>query len=340
MRKLLFALFFLTIPLAAAPAVTSISQTSGSVAGGNTVIVRGSGFESCPVCSPPVPTVVRFGEVYGTTLVQTSDSLTVVVPPHLPGTVNVTVEQWNGKATLPNGYTYSGQASEGFHRVLLPLFTAPVNGAFGSRFVTTLRIASTDFQRSTSVYGLIPKCNLATCIYPDPLQVPYVLDPARPESDFLNNGKPGLFLLIPKSDPDIQANLRVYDETRDAMNFGTELPVVHEEDFTLDPILLLGVPADPRFRNTLRVYATGPTTVTVTMEDLAWHLPLRAGENELDPAYAQFSGFPVGQGLFDVKITPSTTVPPVPGMTAPKVWAFISVTNNDTQMITTISPQR
>jgi hypothetical protein len=89
----------------------------------------------------------------------------------------------------------------------------------------------------------------------------------------------------------------------------------------------------------LRIYAEAETSVTVTIDDMAWHVPVRAGEHAIFPAYAQFSDFPSGAFTFDVTIAPSTAVPPFPGLTAPRVWAFISVTNNGTQLITTISPQ-
>jgi hypothetical protein len=57
--------------------------------------------------------------------------------------------------------------------------------------------------------------------------------------------------------------------------------------------------------------------------------------NRFDPAYAQFSDFPSNVGEISVVLTP-----PAPGEAgfATPYWAFLSVTNNDTQFITTIRP--
>ena len=89
------------------------------------------------------------------------------------------------------------------------------------------------------------------------------------------------------------------------------------------------VPVTGRTRATLRVYAAAPTAVAVTIDDIGLHdLQLRPGADEFDPAYAEMT-LPFGGAA--VSITPRGNVP---------VWAFISLTNNETQMVTTITPQR
>jgi len=342
MKRLITALLLTAGSLAAQPIITSVSPNGGPTAGGTVVTIKGSGFESCPICSPPLPPYVTFGGTPARSVhIVNTETLEVVAPPHFPKTAGVTVDQWNGTATAPNAFTFTGKIEDGFDQVLLPIFVEPVNGAFGSIFNTHLRLANSTTTERTWVLGLTPFCALSACVYPDPLEVPYLLEPDHTyhPQDVVYTGKPGQFLFIPKTLPEPFMNLRVFDSSRDAFNFGTELPIVPLSEFTLRDIKLLGVPGDPRFRNTLRIYAEGETSVTVVIDDMAWHLPVRAGANALDPAYAQFTDFPTDVAAFDVTIIPSTVTPPMPGLNAPRIWAFISVTNNETQLITTITPQ-
>ena len=168
------------------------------------------------------------------------------------------------------------------------------------------------------------------------------------------SGNPGAFLFI-SSDRvnDLEIQLRAYDISRDATNFGTQIPVVHEDEFVdveRDPIVLLGVPTDERFRNTLRIYSTHETGAIVELYSnqqqgmLQWRrVYLSAPGSAFEPAYAEVNDLPVGVGTLRVRIVPGWAdgpppSPPWPGP-QPGIWAFISVTNNDTQHITVISPQ-
>jgi hypothetical protein len=87
---------------AAAPAVTGVSPASGSVAGGDTVTVTGSGFTGA--------TGVSFGTVAASNLIPVSDTqLTVTSSPAAAGTVDVTVTTPAGTsaATPADQFTYS-----------------------------------------------------------------------------------------------------------------------------------------------------------------------------------------------------------------------------------------
>jgi IPT/TIG domain len=342
-RLLTVLLFAATSAIAQAPplTITSVTPASGPAAGGTEVTIKGTGFQFCVICSPPLPPPeVSFGGVYVRN-VQVIDENTMVVttPAHLPSIVNVNVEQFSKTATLPGAYTFTGPVSEGFDRILLPIFLRPIEGQFGSLFSTRLRLANSSSIEPTFIFGLTPFCALAACIPFDPMAGPMTIPPGQILDSFEYTGNPGAFIYVPKDSPELVANMRVFDLGRNQFNYGTEIQVVRDDEFTLEPIRLLGVPGSPQFRNTLRIYAEAETSVTVTIDDMAWHVPLRPGVNLLDPAYAQFTDFPVGNFDFDVWIIPSTVVPPFPGLTAPRVWAFISVTNNETQLITTISPQ-
>jgi hypothetical protein len=153
-------------------------------------------------------------------------------------------------------------------------------------------------------------------------------------------GTPGrfLFLLEGKFDQ-LAANLRVYDVSRDDENFGTEMPIVREHELTTAPIHLPGVPITAGFRNTLRIYGTKTTTVRATIGTQSTDITLTPGASAFDPAYAISTAFPSAApgeaSTLRVTVTPLDT-----SANAARIWAFVSVTNNTTQLITTITPQR
>jgi hypothetical protein len=225
-----------------------------------------------------------------------------------------------------------------FERLLLPVFTEPVHGAFGSEFHTTLHMASKAPGSTVRVYGLEPVCILgAPC--PTWRLFEYWLGIESEGTPFVyQRGTPGQFLFVPKEDlPNFTANLRVHDVTRASQNYGTEMPIVRSSAFR-NRIILTGVPTDPRFRNTLRIYGEATFDVTVTVEGREpVTMKLGGAANLFDPGYAIFSNFPVGAAPVTVTIEAVHTPVPMPFSTA--IWAFITVTNNDTQVISTITPQ-
>ena len=344
MKRLFAVLLFAatSLTLAAQPSISSIEPASGPTAGGTLVTITGSGFAMCDICSPAFTPRVFFGGTPVYSQLVNANTLRVVTPAHLPGTVNVAIEQFNGHTSRPNAFTFTGAIEEGFHRVLLPLFLPPVDGAFGSRFVTELRLANSSTAMEATFFGFLPICNLSACIFNNPLEDPYAIEPGGSidPREIQYRGEPGAFLYLPKSAPRLDANLRVYDETRSTLNFGTEIPVVYDREFTSEPFKLLGVPRDPNFRHMLRLYSNAETTVTVSYGSFSQTVTLHAGRTLLDPAYAQLTIPSDGGAPVDVTVTPLTAVPPMPGLVPPQVWAFISVTNNETQLISTITPQR
>ena len=226
-----------------------------------------------------------------------------------------------------------------FERLLLPVFTEPVRGAFGSEFHTMLSLSAKDAGQEVPLYGLELVCNLSACIgwdfFRDFLTIHEFDD--RPEVYF--SGTPGRFLYVPKTGVhSLTANLRVHDVSRAALNFGTEIPVVRARQFKDNKIVFTGVPTDPRFRNTLRIYSTMTRRVSVTVgNNPPATIQLDEATDIFDPAYAMFTDFPIAEQPVNVTILVEhpTVPPPLPI----EVWAFITVTNNETQAITTITPQ-
>lgn len=342
MRVLLVALIAASV-VSAQTADFTIAPSSGPGAGGQQVAVTASGTRSFGAWP--------YSLIFGSTSVPAeridAQTLRAVTPPHAPGTVEVVVFEYDMGISSGLEYTFV-DSGDAFKRVLLPIYTPPVAGAHGSEFRVDFRAMNVRHDAPLQIHGVREPCDPAgeNCV--DPHDVSYTVG-ARSEIEpgtLSPTGTPGAFLYVAEDKvDDLVMQLRAYDVSRDATNFGTEIPVVHEDEFVRDqPLTFLGVPSDARFRNTLRIYGTTGTTVAVRIEtrdglvdDRIVQL-IATGDPTFAPAYAQISGFPTDRGPLRVtvqQITPVITTPILAD-----VWAFISVTNNETQHITIISPQR
>jgi IPT/TIG domain-containing protein/BACON domain-containing protein len=117
------------------PTIASISPTSGPVAGGTTVTIKGSGFTEV--------SQVRFGTTVSIFTVNSSTQITVISPTSPAGTVDVTV-------TTPGGTSATSIADQFTYRVA-PTVTgiSPTSGpAAGGMFVT---ITGSDFTGASQV---------------------------------------------------------------------------------------------------------------------------------------------------------------------------------------------
>jgi hypothetical protein len=221
--------------------------------------------------------------------------------------------------------------------VLLPLLTPPLVGAHGSEFRTLLTLEN-PMDRFVEVSGIRDQCHGGPCL-PSGCDDYLVILPHTAACPPYQ-GTPGRFLVLFEGEFDrLAANLRVYDVSRDNENFGTEMPIVREHELTTAPIHLPGVPITAGFRNTLRIYGTKATTVRVTIGAESTDIVLTPGTGPFDPAYAISTAFPAptagDASKLRVTVTPLDT-----SANAARIWAFVSVTNNTTQLITTITPQR
>ena len=326
MKNLLFFLI-LSSPLAAQVPL-SIAPAEGNVMGGTTVTIRGELL--------PHEYTVYFDSVRALSATRVdATTIVAVTPPNVTGTSNVILQVFGVNTDPGLRFTYTGDPRAAFERFLLPVFTPPVPGAFGSEFRTDFDARNLSMYYGMPVFGLSDAC----CGGP--------IDPRRPAHlggyDYLHgigsfagalvpNGTPGRFAYVEKERAwGFNPNLRAYDTSRSAENFGTEIPVVRGGEFRTETFALLGVPLDPRFRNTLRIYAYEAVTVRIQGLGGTRTVQLSGSNDAFTPFYAQISDFPTGSGVTDVIIER-------PGV-GTGVWAFITVTNNETQHITTIAPR-
>jgi hypothetical protein len=129
-----------TYNAAAAPAVTGVTPSTGVEAGGNTVVVLGSGFTGA--------SAVNFGGTSASGFTVLSDNaLSAVVPLGLAGTIDVTVTTPSGTSTTGSAdhYTYTHQAAA------TPAVTgvSPSNGYTGGGRVVT--VTGSHFTGTTAV---------------------------------------------------------------------------------------------------------------------------------------------------------------------------------------------
>src|SRR5213594_2352557 len=141
------------------------------------------------------------------------------------------------------------QTTSAYERLLIPIYGADaIPGAFGSRWTSELIGRNDNDQYVEVVQRLSGLCG--TCPLP----------PAQPHSTFsplatVPNPGGGIFLYIAAAGAGkVSFNARIQDVSRQALTWGTEIPVVHEQDTFTDTFALLNIPADDRFRQTLRIY--------------------------------------------------------------------------------------
>jgi hypothetical protein len=114
------------------PVISGIGPNLGTVAGGQTVAISGTGLLN--------PTSVTFGGVAAAVTLNSDTNLNVITPAHAAGPVNVTVTTAAGSATSTNAFTYV---------VVAVTSVSPANGSTtGGRTVT---INGSGFQPAITV---------------------------------------------------------------------------------------------------------------------------------------------------------------------------------------------
>lgn len=225
--------------------------------------------------------------------------------------------------------------SEESERLLLPIFTPPVAGAFGAEFHTDVTVGNLG-RTVLTLTGLAYDCDIILSCPPTPNRIDLQSERVLRSEELVHNGAPGRFVFLQKEDlRSLTMSLRVHEVTRDALNLGTEMPIVRESEFVNDRIVFPHVPVFPWYRSALRIYAASPVDVLVKAgSQLPVRLHLSGAADPFDPAYAVFTNFKgVGFARVTVEVDQQNSDTPVP------IWAFITVTNNQTQAITTITPR-
>lgn len=247
---------------------------------------------------------------------------------------------------------FAADAAAEWRRVLLPIyFEGEVAGAFGSRWTLELSgYNGSDTQHLIVTDPEVPFETPSRCgctVAPGEL-----FDGAR----FLGGERRGAgrFLYVMTNGPDeterLALSLRTRDLSRESEGHGTEVPVIREDDAIAGrPIVLANIPMGSLYRQKLRVYdfdgelgravtvevykAVGSAffdrlatrTLQLPFAPVAAH-PHHPGYAELDP-----------NAMPELAAADRVTVL-VKGSSDARLWAFVSVTNNVTQQVTTVMP--
>lgn len=240
-----------------------------------------------------------------------------------------------------------------FVRVLLPLYAAdPVPGAYGSLWQSQFAIYNGTFIRSYNIETCPPNQGCFPIGSEDERLRPGETQVGLPGRYPLPTNPVGGAVLYLLPDPPrdqgegVAFQLRIVDLSRTATGAGTEVPVVREHEFRTFTIHLLHVPTDARFRLAVRLFEMNleRARFTVRVFDESTNASLRADlltttltgqPGGFVPAFAELkdllSGIAVPPAHLRVEIEPLTA-----GVAS---WAYVSITNNESQQITLITPQ-
>ena len=267
-------------------------------------------------------------------------------PGHLAGDVDVVVsirvqsliQPYSERYTLRAGYRYFDPAAAPdpflFERVLFPI-KYEGNGAYGSQWTTDNRVGVSWMAPPLFVELWRPPCS--TC----PLRLDNKAATSRVPEHSLDKGNSAsgsLLYAFRGTTNALRTSSRIRDLSRQAESAGTEISVVFEKDFNRI-IDLLDIPTDSRFRATLRVWSddatSSPNAVVYNAKGSAT-VPLKFAPSSVDAlpfASADLTPYlaPLAAGASaNVQITTSAGA---------GVWAMVSITNNETQEVTIISPR-
>lgn len=339
------------------PAVSSINPTSAPSTGGTDVTLTGSNLSIPPnfACFVPCPTTVTFGDVQVPVKDESNTRLVVTAPAHAAGTVDLTIRTGDGRVTtLDDAFTFTASADEDWQKILVPVYLdAPVNGANGSQWKSDLWMRND----ATQPIQIAPwPCEGEACpaVFPNTKilqggEAMHNLAPFfRPPSS-----NPTRLLYVKKSEAaSVSMNLRIADVSRAGLNAGTEIPMVRDAQFRSGTVTLHNVPFDSRFRLMLRInemaYSEARFRVTTfaqqegTGGELVNSVELTATTTETGPfrSQAAYVSYTWDELLLQPRVFPSAVrVEITPLNPGSRFWPFVSITNNDTQLVTLVTPQ-
>jgi hypothetical protein len=318
---------------------------------GEKVLIEGLALDKpCPLVNCGITgrvIYVYFGDVEAETIEEIGDQQLLVTVPPGSGRVDVRVDLPSDESVVfPGAFRYGDGQEDSWERVLFPVHFFGA-GAHGSFWRT--RIAA----RNDGPVNMPVK----PVFFPIPASGGVVgggfeFIPAGARGFFEAQADDGgRFMFVPL---DMEASLtyaaHIVDESRSTTDLGVEMPLVRAHD-TTHTIRLLEVPVEERYRAKLRVYdydSVNGRQVTVVFHDAEGEL---LGSRELT-----LTGVPVcvttpclpdrpAFNVLDLEQIEELREHDVVDVTVAahtretRIWAFVSVTNNETQAVTLYSPQ-
>jgi hypothetical protein len=356
MKHILFALFVSVSAFAREPVILSIVPNNGPAAGGTALVITGSDLDTQIVCLLPCPPQVGFGDVFVDAVEVSAHELNVTTPAHAPGVVDVTVTiPGRTQVIVANGFTFTQGPESQYERVLLPIYlNGVVPGAHGTQWATDFRMHNAG-PSNVSIADRVCPAGLAC-----PPVIPLTLTLEAGHSlhnptDFFppsRNNPSQLLYIFNNGAQDVSMGLRVADISRNTLNGGTDLPVIREGELLTRTAQLLNVPLDNQtFRILLRVYDVSYNealfAVSVYASDeaavpavYATTLTAKTPKNGPFRPEAAYAELDITQ-LLNLRLAwPQTARIEVQPMTpGSRYWTFLSLTNNQTELVTLVTPQ-
>lgn len=355
MKRTLYLLMVMTIAIGAfaekKPAITKVLPALSVSSGGAEVEIVGVDLLTDVQCILPCPTTVSFGNVTVPLKAESDTRLLVIAPAHPPGIVNLVVNM-AGKVVEPIPFTFTADEDDAYSVGLVPVHVDGVlHGAFGAQWKTDLWMRNnglTDVEIAPWPCG-----GVCTADFPHKTALP----PGRslrnlPPLDSAADGNPSRLVYIPRDAAhNVSFSLRFADVSRASLDGGVELPVIREQELLGDTAQLFNVPMGRSFRVMLRLYelsyASSRFLVKVypqsESDEASVHqmeLTANGAQSVLFRPKAGYAQFDITSLLGEPKAWPETArievTPLTPGS---HFWAFASITNNDTQIVTLVSPQ-
>jgi hypothetical protein len=228
-------------------------------------------------------------------------------------------------------------------------------GAFGSIWVTELAIANTADVPIT-VFGFSTPCGFECTTVPAP--IPPRTTIFTGEIDNCVPSHAHILITDRTSADNIFLTLRTHDRSRDDKAWGSIVPVLRERDRFTTAFSIVNVPVGPRFRALLRLYAMNASAAAgvrvrfLTVDPNPTHVGPDALISEVTPAFSSpgpqssltfcpaYAEIPLSSqpSLLSASQIRLEIVPNGSSAPAQQYWGFVSVTNNDTQEVSIISP--
>ena len=200
----------------------------------------------------------------------------------------------------------------------------------------------------------------ASCLHISPCSAGLTIEPNQVTRNFgwaqgpdagFNSPHGVLIYYSPEDAGNLHFHLRIRDISRQTESAGTELPVVREAEFRSEPIHLLDVPTHPLFRTHLRLYGLDSvggsflvsffdqeTDMLLAQETVAMQVsPVHLLVPPAFPDYVEIAGLHHRHPVLLESERVRVAIEPL--MPTSRFWAFISVTNNETQQVTLVTPQ-
>lgn len=254
--------------------------------------------------------------------------------------------------------TRAASGAPPFVRVLLPLYLEhPLPGAYGALWQSDFAIhngsgRSYIIESCSPVDGSVCILNLLADeeLLPNETQTALPVRYPKPE----NGAEGAVVYLLPEGAPPggadgLSFQIRVRDSSRSATSAGTEVPVVRENAFRTATLHLLDVPIDRRFRVLLRLFEMNldraefavrvfdqATNVLLSEMQVTTSTPPQ-GTLRFRPGYVQIAQLTPSLGIDSEPMQLRVEVAPLTAGSA--FWSYVSVTNNESQQVTLVTPQ-